>query len=80
MSIMKENSLIISIYWIQTQIRVKDVLTALDSKLRQAKFKKPNEIHKFVRAGKFEGEVKLFIKAKTIQKSVKPSQILHQRK
>ena len=48
--------------------------------LRQAKFKKPNEIYKFVKSGKHEGKVKLFIKAKTIQKSVKPSQILHQRK
>ena len=45
---------------------VKDILKTLDSKLKKAKFKEPNEVYKFIKSGKCNGNVKLFVKAKNI--------------
>ena len=45
---------------------VKDILKRLDSNFKKAKIKKPDEIYEFVKSGKLDGKVRVFIKAKNI--------------
>ena len=45
---------------------VTDILRKLDSTLKKAKFKEPNEIYRLVKSGRCEGKTKIFIKTKNI--------------
>ena len=44
----------------------KRLFKTLDSKLKNEKFKEPNEVYRFVKSSKYEEITKLFIKAKEI--------------
>ena len=45
---------------------VTDILRKLDSTLKKAKFKEPNEIYRFVKSGRCKGNTKVFIQTKNI--------------